>query len=356
MPYRFDATPKALVTERRAQFTALGIPAAITDGVTSRLGEELWDDVPASWVHEWSAEAAAAEAGGDLLLASRCFGVAKYPCLASPAHETAYREQLRTYLAAAPGFPLAFERRILDVEYHGGTTPVPVHIYRRPGSPASAPVVLMLGGVDTWKMDIHQSIVAAAERMDVTVVAVDGPGTGESQVASQPDGDLILAGVAAQVRSLGTGPVGAAAWSFGATWAVKLALTGEVDAAVAIGGPVEMAFDISAGSNWPNGMAGIMGNSLHRDVPFADADATAAGLAGFRLSTQGLLGGWGASPTPLFVANGADDPYVPQTDTTLFQGRPNTIVRLEPGATHCAPEKSAEVVPAAFAWLRSQLG
>src|ERR1700743_1825135 len=113
MPYRFDATPKALVTERRAQFTALGIPAAITDGVTSRLGEELSADVPASWVHEWSAEAAAAAAGRALLIASLCFCVAKYPCLASPAHETASREQLRTYLAAAPGFPLAFERRIL---------------------------------------------------------------------------------------------------------------------------------------------------------------------------------------------------------------------------------------------------
>jgi esterase FrsA len=248
--------------------------------------------------------------------------VARTRTAPSRAHQIAYREQLRTYLAAAPGFPLAFERRVLDVKYHGGTTPVPVHIYRRPGSPAGTPVVLMLGGVDTWKMDIHQSILTASERMDVTVVAVDGPGVGESRVASEPDGDLILAGVAAQVRSLGNGRVGAAAWSFGATWAVKLALTGEVDASVAIGGPVEMAFDISTVRNWPNGMSGIMGNSLHRDTPFADADATAAGLAGFRLSSQGLLGGWGSSPTPLFVANGANDPYVPQTDTTLFQGPP----------------------------------
>jgi esterase FrsA len=282
--------------------------------------------------------------------------VAKYPCLASQDHAAAYQEQLRIYLAAAPSFPLRFERRVLDIGYHGGTTPVPVHVYRRPGSSADTPVVLMLGGVDTWKMDIHQSILSAAERMDVTVVAVDGPGVGESKVASRPDADLILAGVAAQVRSLGNGPVGAAAWSFGATWAVKLALTGAVDAAVAIGGPVEMAFDIATVRNWPNGMSGIMGNSLHRDTPFADAEATAASLAKFRLSAQGLLNGWGADPTPLFVANGADDPYVPQADTTMFQGRPNTVVRLVPDATHCAPEKSAEVVPAAFTWLRSQLG
>jgi hypothetical protein len=50
-----------------------------------------------------------------------------------------------------------------------------------------------------------------------------------------------------------------------------------------------MAFDISTVRNWPNGMPDIMGNSLHRDDPFPDAEATAAGLRRFRLSAQGLL-------------------------------------------------------------------
>jgi esterase FrsA len=190
----------------------------------------------------------------------------------------------------------------------------------------------------------------------VIVVGLDGPGVGESKVASQPDGDLIFAGVAEQVRGLGNGKVGAAAWSFGATWAVKLALRSEVDAAVAVGGPVEMAFDVSTISTWPNGMAGIMGNSLHRDKPFADAQETATELGRFRLSAQGLLGDWGPGPTPLLVANGAKDPYVPAVDTTMFEDRPNTAVRLEADATHCAAEKSAEVNPWAFAWLQSQLG
>ena len=102
-----------------------------------------------------------------------------------------------------------------------------------------------------------------------------------------------------------------------------------------------MAFDIATVRNWPNGMAGIVGNSLHRDEPFADAEATAAGLHGFRLSAQGLLDGWGEDPTPLFVANGANDPCVPASDTAMFESRPNTVVRLEADATHCAAEKSA---------------
>lgn len=321
-----------------------------------RLGEELWDDEPGSWVREWSAEAAAAEARGDLLLASLCFGAAKYPCLASQAHEIAYSDQLRTYLAAAPGFPLSFERRVLDVHYHGETTPVPVHIYRRPGGSPNVPVVMMLGGVDTWKMDIHQSVLEAARRMDVIVVSVDGPGVGESEVASRPDGDLILAGVATQVRSLGNGSVGTAAWSFGATWAVKLALTGEVDAAVAIGGPVEMAFDIATVRNWPNGMSGIMGNSLHRDTPFADRRPPPRAWPGSGSAPRACLTAEAPPPFRSSWPTGPNDPYVPPSDTTMFERRPNTVVRLEPGATHCAAERSRDVNPAAFQWLRSQLG
>jgi hypothetical protein len=121
---------------------------------------------------------------------------------------------------------------------------------------------------------------------------------------------------------------------------VKLALRSEVGAAVAVSGPVEMAFDLSTVSTWPNGMAGIMGNSL-RDKPFADAQETATELGRFRLSALGLLNDSGPNPTPLLVANGANDPYVPAVDTTMFEDRPNTVVRLEPHATHCAAEKSS---------------
>jgi esterase FrsA len=281
--------------------------------------------------------------------------VARTRTAPSRAHQIAYREQLRTYLAAAPGFPLAFERRVLDVKYHGGTTPVPVHIYRRPGSPAGTPVVLMLGGVDTWKMDIHQSILTASERMDVTVVAVDGPGVGESRVASEPDGDLILAGVAAQVRSLGNGRVGAAAWSFGATWAVKLALTGEVDASVAIGGPVEMAFDISTVRNWPNGMSGIMGNSLHRDTPTPTPTPPPRAWPGSGSAARACSAAGDPAPRPCSWPTAQTTRTCRRPTRPCSRGRPNTVVRLEPDATHCAPERSAEVIPAAFAWLRRQL-
>jgi esterase FrsA len=61
-----------------------------------------------------------------------------------------------------PGFPGGVRASVLDIEYDGETTPVPVHTYRRLDGSSDVPVVLMLGGVDTWKMDIHQSILEAS--------------------------------------------------------------------------------------------------------------------------------------------------------------------------------------------------
>jgi hypothetical protein len=88
----------------------------------------------------------------------------------------------------------------------------------------------------------------------------------------------------------------------------------------------------------PNGVSGIPGNALFRNEPFPDDDALVATMAPFDLAAQGLLDTWGHDPTPLLVANGADDPYVPQDDIIVFDNRSHTLTRVISGATHCAPE------------------
>ena len=57
----------------------------------------------------------------------------------------------------------------------------------------------------------------------------------------------------------------------------------------------------------------------------------------------------------MLVINGADDYFVPQADTLVFEGRPNTEVHLIAGTGHVAMSKAAEVVPMVTAWLRRQL-
>jgi hypothetical protein len=46
--------------------------------------------------------------------------------------------------------------------------------------------------------------------------------------------------------------------------------------------------------------------------------------------------------SPMPVINGADDYFVPQGDTLVFEDRPNTEVHLIPGTGHVAMSKAAE--------------
>jgi esterase FrsA len=52
--------------------------------------------------------------------------------------------------------------------------------------------------------------------------------------------------------------------------------------------------------------------------------------------------------------NGADDYFISQSDTLVFEGRPNTEVHLIDGTGHVAMSKAPEVVPMIIAWLRAQ--
>jgi esterase FrsA len=80
-------------------------------------------------------------------------------------------------------------------------------------------------------------------------------------------------------------------------------------------------------------------------------DELSAGLG--QLNRQGLLAQQRNSA--MLVINGADDYFIPQSDTLVFEGRPNTEVHLIDGTGHIAMSKAAEVVPKIIAWLRARL-
>ena len=57
----------------------------------------------------------------------------------------------------------------------------------------------------------------------------------------------------------------------------------------------------------------------------------------------------------MLVVNGADDVFIPQSDTLVFEGRRDTEVHLIEGTGHVAMSKAPEVVPMVIGWVRSQL-
>jgi esterase FrsA len=114
--------------------------------------------------------------------------------------------------------------------------------------------------------------------------------------------------------------------------------------------PVEAAFGAENLAKLPYGMHDILGNAMHWDHS-PDLVELSQGLSA--LSRSGLLARSGNSP--MLVINGADDYFIPRSDTLTFDRRTDTEVHLIPDTGHVAMSKAAEVVPMIVGWLRNHL-
>jgi esterase FrsA len=351
--FTFELSPLELFAERERQIAGWGIPWQVVNEVRMQ-ARDMWSDDTGGWVPAWARQADRAERNGAWLLAALCWGAARFPCFATPSRKAAYERQLAAYERASADFPVRFERLVLDVPSEHGPTPVPVHLFARRRRPGRGLVVLS-GGVDTWKVELHRLSVTIARATGLQVAALDMPGTGESKLALTPGADAVLAAVirrlAERVGSDGTAFFGV---SFGGHWAAKLALLGEVDAAIDLGGPVGAGESTVDVANLPNGMTGIVAHALGLDRLPTDEEAQAL-VDGFSLRRQGLLDGDGATSAHLLAVNGEHDLYIPPEDTTVFRSQPKATVWVVKGAGHCAAERIRLVIPPALAWLSARL-
>src|SRR5215813_7141994 len=206
MGYEYSIDAKAMFEDRFAEFVGLGIPKTEVMEMQSVIAD-MWADAPGGWVYEWSRLARKHVDANEMLLASLAYGCAKFPCLANDARRVALTKQLETYLAAAPEFPLKFERRLIELPYNGAKTTVPVHLYNSAGEYDRQPVLLFNGGVDTWKMDSHGIFVALAQHLPITVIAFDQPGTGETPVPLVVEADEVVLGLVEEARRIGNGKI-----------------------------------------------------------------------------------------------------------------------------------------------------
>ena len=346
--FQFDVDPSELFLERTGQFVASGIQVETVRRV-QRATRDMWTEGPGGWAYEWEREAQKAERGLRWLEASLLYGAAKFPTLSTPIQRHCFEKQLECYLKASPSFPCVFERRILPVAYRGAEVPVAVHGYA-PFSGKDLPLVCLSAGVDTLKMELHRVACLLARVGGFRVAVMDMPGTGESVVPLQGDSYVFYASVIEQLRGSGK----AALWgmSFGGHWAAKLACLGLVDAAVNLGGFVGVApLDPRA---LPNGMPGILANAFGDPDLLSAPDAAVMELyERFSLKNQGLLPE--RMPTPLLVVNGSKDPYVPASESQVFQGRNNAQTWITHGGNHCAANQMPRVIPAILGWLRLHL-
>ena len=353
--FTFPVKPSDIFMDRAGQFISSGIPAATVEKARKSI-KDMWTEGPGGWVYEWSLLAREAEKKEDYLLASLIYGCAKYPCLFNESKREAFNKQLQTFLKAAETFPYKFERKVEMVSYRGITTPVIYHIIYA-ANPESAPVLILSGGVDTYKMDVHNRGVALAKATGANILMIDMPGTGESEVALAPDNDLLYKDFIAKIRPIGNGKVGYIGFSYGGYWSARLAMAHLVDAAVGAGAPMNDAFlneRIEDGMVLQPklGMRGILPYAFKLDGVVADS-VLLNKLKAFSLEKLGLMKN--IQTAPLILFNGDSDPYIPKTDITTFEGIPNIETKIVAGSGHCAATKLGEVMPWVINWLKENL-
>jgi esterase FrsA len=114
----------------------------------------------------------------------------------------------------------------------------------------------------------------------------------------------------------------------GGNFAAASGLSGAVDAAIVLGGPVQASFETGNIQHLMFGMAGIAGNAFGFTAPPSPAQQAAA----CRPFHRGALLGQHAN-APMLVLNGTDDVHVVQADTLVFSSPPGTEVILvrDPG-------------------------
>lgn len=346
--FTFALDPQALFLERSRQFAGWGIPWPVIRRMQARIAD-YWDEGPGGWAHEWIQEAEAAERQQRFMLAALLYGAARFPSITSPLRAQALQCQMACFERGMQGLPVQVERRLVGLPAHPAIT-VPVHLYA-PRAGGERPLVLLSGGVDTGKVELHRLACLLTRLGRFRVAAVDMPGTAESGMALTADAHLIYQGLLGALAPTGRRAV--LGVSFGGHWAAKLALLEAVDAAVNLGGPTVVFESGSAFMrSLPNGMPGIIANALGL-TGMPGETAMAELMQPFSLRAQGLL----ERPrcAPMLVINGEHDQYIPQQDSTVLARHANNRVWLMRGMSHCAAEGLIRILPAVVAWLRVQL-
>ena len=351
MSYEFPDDPKATFTERTPQFVGLGIPKDDVDRLADAI-TDMWADAPGGWCYEWSQLAQRYIDAGETWMATLSYGNARFPVLADDAKKTAMGHQLEQYTLASKDFPVDFERRVVTTRLQGKVVESPVHVLSEKDATDDTPVLLLSGGVDTWKMDLHKMWVHYVQSAHVRVVAFDHPGTGElTDIPMTAQSTEIVDHLIAFARTLTTGKVGHLGVSFGGSFSAHSSLTSAVDAAVVIGGPVSTAtFNREHLQQLLYGMEGIVGNALGFDsIPTHDQILTGVQA----LAMDDLLAKGTNCPT--LAINGDTDVHVPAADLTIWEDRPDTKVVSIPGGSHCAMNKLDQLMPPVIEWLTTAM-
>ena len=162
------------------------------------------------------------KADADYVRAWRLYSFGRWPIPASPGKQRAYAKAIDAFLTHARSWDPPLE--IVHIPFEGKEIIGYLRLPKNANGPV--PLVIAVNGLDSRKEDLTESFSAIVP-FGVGVLAVDGPGTGQSPIKVTPDSDRMLSRVIdyAQGRpEIDKNRLAMHGVSWGAYWATKMAI------------------------------------------------------------------------------------------------------------------------------------
>ncbi len=296
----------------------------------------------------------AKSAGENYLRAYQYYKLARYPTTNSPGKREAYRKSQEMLFRASRYFDIPIERVEIPFKGKPGEGDKIVAYLRLPKTGSGPfPLLVTWGGIDGSKED---QLNDPALQFGLAVLALDGPGVGDSPLKGSEDAERLFGAVLDWVetnKSFNSRRVGIWGYSTGGYWAVKVAYVykDRIACAVSQGGPVHYAFE----PEWMRVQEkGEYPFEFFETIAYAFGLSTYEEWVGYapRLSLlkQGILDGPNA---PLLLVNGIHDSVFPIKDYYLLfeHGSPKCARFYEAGHMGFTKDTNETIMN----WIRKQL-
>jgi len=249
----------------------------------------------------------------------RLYSFGRWPTPASPGKKRAYAKALEAFLAHARLQDPPLE--VVRIPFEGSEI---VGYLRLPkNAKAPVPIVIAISGLDSRKEDLSENFGAILP-YGIGFIGLDSPGTGQAPIKASENAERMFSRV---IDYLQTRPevdktrIGMDGQSFGAYWAVKLAILehARLKGVVAQSPPADATFQKDFVLNKTLGNREYLfglGPALMSIFEGADSvDDLSVIFPKMSLVSQGLLG----KPTaPMLLIAGVLDTQVPISDTYLI--------------------------------------